>query len=387
MIIQEVSTGEKIKDTLLNENIIDVDGTYPDNGLHQDGYWYVKKAINNRIPVVTLNQESKVINASTTEDLQINGTVKDVENDNVQISVTVAGITKTTSVNASSTAREWVLRWTKGELPEGTFIDVFVIADDGKGGAVAAVYDKNILIDKTGPSAPTISVSPEGWTNQNVQVNVTPGIDSISGISKTEYSISNGSWQTYTAPLTISTEGITSIKARSIDGAGNAGALQAVKTMIVKNPPTTPSIKLDSGSIYSKGWYKGPVNFDISGSTGYGNIQYEYKIGDGPFQSGTSEVIDLEGRTSVTARAINEAGIGNETQAIVQIDKTGPTATLTPNSSEWTSNSVKYKVLPTPIANRHHLKTSELQMCKRIKLLSSGIYHKEMSIRMVMYTK
>lgn len=365
MIIQEVSTGEKIKDTLLNENIIDVDGTYPDNGLHQDGYWYVKKAINNRIPVVTLNQESKVINASTTEDLQINGTVKDVENDNVQISVTVAGITKTTSVNASSTAREWVLRWTKGELPEGTFIDVFVIADDGKGGAVAAVYDKNILIDKTGPSAPTISVSPEGWTNQNVQVNVTPGIDSISGISKTEYSISNGSWQTYTAPLTISTEGITSIKARSIDGAGNAGALQAVKTMIVKNPPTTPSIKLDSGSIYSKGWYKGPVNFDISGSTGYGNIQYEYKIGDGPFQSGTSEVIDLEGRTSVTARAINEAGIGNETQAIVQIDKTGPTATLTPNSSEWTSNSVrlkvdvvdeysgvsqvKYKVLPTPM--------------------------------------
>ncbi|MGG4108829.1 fibronectin type III domain-containing protein [Paenibacillus lautus] len=340
MIVQEVSTGEKIKDTLLNENIIDVDGTYPDNGLHQDGYWYVKKAINNRFPVLTLNREDKIINASSTEDLEIIGTIKDADNDTVQISATVAGITKTTSVHASSTSKDWSLRWNKDELPEGMYNNVIVIADDGKGGIETAPYSKTILIDKTGPSAPSISINPTEWTNQDVQATIIGGGDNLSGISKTEYRIGNGLWQTYTAPVIVSTEGITTVKARSIDGAGNVGAEASAETKIVKSPPTTPQITLQTG-----GWSQGPVPFVISGSTGHGDFGYEYKIDDGTYQQGSSGQVANEGISRVTARAVNIFGQQSaEASVTVTIDQTDPVIEVTPNGREWSKDPIRVHV-------------------------------------------
>ena len=38
---------------LIKTNIVAPDGTYPDNGLFSDGYWYVKKGIANQNPTIT----------------------------------------------------------------------------------------------------------------------------------------------------------------------------------------------------------------------------------------------------------------------------------------------------------------------------------------------
>ncbi|MGG3278961.1 fibronectin type III domain-containing protein [Paenibacillus solani] len=338
--VKEVSTGEKIKDSLLVENIIDLDGTYPDNGLHTDGYWYVKKATNNRVPILTINREDKIINANTTEDLKITGTVKDSDNDNVRVSATVAGITKTTTVSASSTAKNWTLQWKKNELSEGIYSDVSVIADDSKGGVVTSPYNKTILVDKTGPSAPGITTNTAEWTDKDVQVTIINGSDNLSGISKTEYRIGNGPWQIYTVPIIISTEGVTSVVARSIDGAGNNGAEASGETKIVKSPPTSPLITVQTG-----GWTPGPVAFNVSGSTGYGNFDYEYKINDGDYQQGSTGQVTEEGITQLTAKAVNVFGQESaEATSTITIDQTAPVIEVTPNGHDWSTDTIHAKV-------------------------------------------
>src|SRR5690606_23910968 len=43
------------KGSLTQSNIVAVDGTYPDDGVHTDGYWYVKKGLTSNSPVLTLS--------------------------------------------------------------------------------------------------------------------------------------------------------------------------------------------------------------------------------------------------------------------------------------------------------------------------------------------
>ncbi len=50
-----VNSGET-KGTLLQQNIIAPDGTYPGNGKHTDGYWYVRGTVANANPVFTATQ-------------------------------------------------------------------------------------------------------------------------------------------------------------------------------------------------------------------------------------------------------------------------------------------------------------------------------------------
>ncbi|MGN7308819.1 OmpL47-type beta-barrel domain-containing protein, partial [Bacillus subtilis] len=169
---------------------------------------------------------------------------------------------------------------------------------------------------------------------------VAAGSDALSGINKTEYRLGNGSWVTYTMPLTISSEGVTTVTARSVDNAGNKGAESTAEAKIVKSPPTTPVIILQSG-----GWTPGPVAFEITGSTGYGDFKYEYSIDDGPFTEGNSGEITKEGTSTITARAVNIFGQQSaENNEMVTIDHTEPTVNVTPNGHDWSSEAIKVDV-------------------------------------------
>ncbi len=47
------SKQREIRGTLVQSDLIAPEGTYPDNGKHIDGYWYVKKSIANQEPTIT----------------------------------------------------------------------------------------------------------------------------------------------------------------------------------------------------------------------------------------------------------------------------------------------------------------------------------------------
>ena len=53
------SLQREVKNTLLQSNLIAPDGTYPDDGVHTDGYWYVKKGIANQNPTINIISPSQ----------------------------------------------------------------------------------------------------------------------------------------------------------------------------------------------------------------------------------------------------------------------------------------------------------------------------------------
>lgn len=315
--------------------------TYPRNGKHSDGYWYVYLGANGK-PLLSINNSGNIA-IGKTQNVILEGFIVDPEGDDVVISAQIDGITKSQTITNAATSKPWQLVWNGSELKEGTYINPSISARDSKGNSDMKAYNGTIIVDKTGPALPTISLSPTGWTNQNVQVSITPGSDTTTGISKTEYRIGNGVWQTYTSPFSVQTEGVTSIKARSTDYVGNIGGEAVAETRIVKSPPTVPVITLQTGA-----WSNEAVTFNISGSTGYGDFYYEYRLGDGSYQRASSGNVNKEGLTSVTARAVNAFGQSSvETTASIKIDKTAPEITITPNGRNWSSDSINVNVTIT----------------------------------------
>ena len=90
-------------------------------------------------------------------------------------------------------------------------------------------------IDSIAPKNPTIAANPTGWTNSNVIVTVTYSTDS----SIKQYSTNGTIWNTYSTPITVSTNN-TTVYAKSIDAVGNQSGQS---TLTVANiDKTTPTL-------------------------------------------------------------------------------------------------------------------------------------------------
>ncbi|MCZ1268507.1 fibronectin type III domain-containing protein [Paenibacillus tundrae] len=319
---------------------------YPNDRKHTDGFWYVSKGLNSE-PTITINSSSASMTIGNGQDLVLSGTVQDQEGDAVTISATLPtyNITKSVTVTSTRTAKNWQLRWPSSELIGDNRINqkVKITADDQKGGQVLNEFVGEIIVDRTAPSQPGIVVNPSEWSNEDVQVSVTEGTDELSGIRQTEYRLGNGSWTIYTTPFTVSTEGVTQVRARSIDKAGNISSESTAEAKLVKSPPSTPDIQLQSG-----GWSSDPVEFEISGSIGYGDITYEYSIDGGSYTVGSSGLVTKEGTSQITARATNMFGQkSTENNALVTIDQSVPQVVVTPNGRDWSSEPIKAQVTVT----------------------------------------
>jgi hypothetical protein len=97
-------------------------------------------------------------------------------------------------------------------------------------------------------TAPTTTISPdreadgvEGWYRTNVSVTLSAS-DSENAVAGTEYKLGAATtWTKYTAPITVSSEGETTITARSVDVNGN---IEASKSSTIKLDKTAPTFTL-----------------------------------------------------------------------------------------------------------------------------------------------
>lgn len=97
------------------------------------------------------------------------------------------------------------------------------------------------VVDNTPPSSPIIISNNAEWTKNDVQVNITEGIDRESGVDYTEYKINKGEWERYRGLFTIKSEGENEIEARTADKAGNiSGSVRSV----IKIDKTAPSVNI-----------------------------------------------------------------------------------------------------------------------------------------------
>jgi pimeloyl-ACP methyl ester carboxylesterase len=97
--------------------------------------------------------------------------------------------------------------------------------------------------DLTAPTTTATTIGTQGkhtWYTSNVVVTLS-ATDTESGIASTTYSLNGGAWLAYTAPLSISAEGTTTLRYRSIDKAGNT---EATHMLIVKIDKTAPEAQI-----------------------------------------------------------------------------------------------------------------------------------------------
>ncbi|PYI51933.1 OmpL47-type beta-barrel domain-containing protein [Paenibacillus flagellatus] len=88
-----------------------------------------------------------------------------------------------------------------------------------------------------------------GWYGSDATVSLT-ATDTLSGVERTEYLLGeDGEWTLYTAPLTLTDEGVHRVQYRSVDKAGNAEAAKTIEIRLDKTGPVL-SVKPDRTSIW-----------------------------------------------------------------------------------------------------------------------------------------
>lgn len=119
-----------------------------------------------------------------------------------------------------------------------------------KAGNVKQFTSSVFKVDRTAPTAPTIN-APTEWKNSNVSVTIKDGTDSDSGVSKSQYRIGTGSWQDYSSAFTVSTNGETTVQARTYDKAGNVSSVTNKVIKVDKEKPTL-NLSLNTTEITDK---------------------------------------------------------------------------------------------------------------------------------------
>ncbi|MBU5671336.1 OmpL47-type beta-barrel domain-containing protein [Paenibacillus brevis] len=203
-----------------------------------------------------------------------------------------------------------------------------------KAGNIGPEAELELKLDLTGPSEPTIQVAGAAngtgsWANNSVSVEITEGVDMLSGVNYTEYKLgTNGVWTQYIDSLTLSNEGITEVYARTVDRAGNLGAEAKGEVKLDLSDPAAPTIQVE-GAPASGSWTRGPAAVTIieGADTLSGPDYTEYKLGaHGAWTSYTSDfVLGDEGITEVYARTVDKAGnIGPAAEFEAKVDMTVP---------------------------------------------------------------
>src|SRR5262249_54984173 len=150
-----------------------------------------------------------------------------------------------------------------------------------------------------------------------------------------EYETSTNSGATWSAPtsgasLTISAEGETLVRFRSVDGAGNVSGWVGATVRIDRTPPSDPSVSGGSAAWQSVA----SVTISAAGSpdalSGVAGYEFETSTDAGATWSapatGASLTISAEGETLVRFQAVDSAGNSSAwVSDVARIDRTAPT--------------------------------------------------------------
>ncbi len=213
----------------------------------ETAYSGTANARSNEAPAIEINSPSSNVYRSAVEgygNFTLSGLVKDKDNDTVRISASIDGKTRTTVVNATAAGIPWSLSWniSTDSIAQSDYNAIKVTGNDGFGGITQVDWSNILFVDKTGPQPPEIAANTQ-WTNiTSAAVTIAHGADIKAGSSKTEYMLSGATsseWKAYReGGFIITNEGITVIRARSMDAVGNVGGISTAQIKIDRTAPT-----------------------------------------------------------------------------------------------------------------------------------------------------
>ena len=154
-------------------------------------------------------------------------------------------------------------------------------------GPSAATPGATVRIDRTGPTAPTLTGGSLAWQNApSVAVTGAGGTDALAGVASYEYRTSTDGGSTWSAAqagasVAVTGEGETLVQMRTVDAAGNSSAwapgipVAGSTVRLDRGLPTAPAVS--GGSL---AWQSAPsVTVSAAGGTdsGSGVAGYEYR--------------------------------------------------------------------------------------------------------------
>ncbi|MGW0432891.1 OmpL47-type beta-barrel domain-containing protein [Micromonospora sp. NPDC003197] len=241
-------------------------------------------------------------------------------------------------------------RWTVDVvLTPGTYRYFCAIPGHGSMTGLLAVSDGG---EDTTP--PTVTASVTGDRNGDgayigaATVNLT-ATDSGSGVARVEYSLDDGPYGTYSAPVTVNSPGQHTVSYRATDQAGNTSTPQSTAFEVVEtpDPDTTPPTVTAAitGDQNEDGAYIGTATVNLTATdSGSGVDRIEYSLNSQAYAEYTAPItINQPGQHTISYRATDQAGNTSTPQSVAfQIaetpdpDTTPPTVTaaITGNQNE-----------------------------------------------------
>lgn len=162
-----------------------------------------------------------------------------------------------------------------------------VVTVRGVGAIFKGVYQlkprglSDFSADTTAPvTTATLSGSPNsaGWYRQDVTVTLS-ATDVGTGVASTLYNNNGGEWTSYTAPVTIATEGTNNVQYYSVDIAGNAETAQALQIRLDKTAPT--AVLTQSGQTVHSVTYDATFTFELAATDTLSGIASQKLVLDG----------------------------------------------------------------------------------------------------------
>ncbi|MFZ5351280.1 MAG: discoidin domain-containing protein [Bacillota bacterium] len=200
---------------------------------------------------------------------------------------------------------------------------------DATDGTNTHTMSVNITINITAPPTPVLTPNITYPTNEDVTVT----ISNWGSAAAKQYRIDNGIWQSYTGPITMTSNG--RVEARGLTASGLSSSIGSLQiNNIDKTPPTTPILASDINN---------PTNGNITVSiSNWGDaITKQYRVNSGSWMN-YSNPITVSDNCTIEAQGIDTAGnmsiIG--ILSINNIDKIVPTIVQTSYVAEDTSISI-----------------------------------------------
>src|SRR5581483_1856530 len=295
-------------------------------------YWSTDQAGNTES---THTLPVKIDTVPPTTAITLGGTIGGNSYFTTPVHVTLSGSDATSGV-ASSWYRLNGGAWTQYSAPfdvnnqGSTTIDYYSIDVSG----ISETPQTRTFLEDTSKPVTTASTSCTAgmggsWCRGAVTVTLA-ATDATSGLQSTSYRVNGGAVQTYSAPISVSAEGSTSIDYWSTDNAGNVEPTHTTTVQIDTQAPTTVASK--TGTLGNNGWYTGDVTVTLSATDpapGSGVASTLYKVNGGTQQTYASPFpVSAEGSNTVTYWSTDAAGnVESQKTLTFSIDKSNPVTT------------------------------------------------------------
>ena len=214
-------------------------------------------------------------------------------------------------------------------------------------GNTEAQKSVTVRVDSAAPTTQisTSGAGANGWYRGPVQVALTP-TDPESGVNVTLYRVDGGVTQTYGGPFGLSGEGQHGVIYYSVDKLSHYEAQQNATVRIDSTLPVAQSSV--SGTVGGNGYYKGPVQFSVTGSDNLSGVaSIYYRINGGATQGYAAPLtISVDGNYSIDYWCVDVAGNASVVgTSIFKIDLSAPltqaTGSGTAGTNGWYRSSVQ----------------------------------------------